>query len=199
MAVVGHSYFYHTSKDLVRYGSIHFSIHPSYSPNRYIQPGVAQRFSENVLEIIKRATARPAEGLSILERVKKFDQPVEGIEFNPATRASRRPDVVFYSLLGLGVVVYSGTTAKLIYAVWALFYIGFISWSRRKTDLTVLLREHLRAMGIVVFSLLRSLLYANVLAFLLSTVLGKPLSWFSHEWRPVLLYAFPTLLGMIFS
>lgn len=223
MAVVGHSYYYHTSKDRVE----------------NIEPGVAQHFAENVLEIVKRMTFREknADGTykpaSLLERVQKFDKPelphaaaspsatsVGSGDSSPFSSGgkgggqhSRRPDVVFYSLFASMVIVYSGTTARIMYTVWAFICIGMVWAGSPKAAVSSNQSEkgksikdsetqsisHASLVGRSVlhllFTLILSILYSNILAFVMRTVLGRQLTWFAGEWRPVGLYAWPTLLG----
>jgi hypothetical protein len=248
MAVVGHSYFYHTSKDTVD----------------NIDPGVAQHFAENVLEIVKRVTAREKnkdgtyKPSSLLQRVRKFEDVPEAPQTDPLPAStstssygntspfsssdkgghqhSRRPDVVFYSLFGSTVIVYTGTTARILYIIWAIICIGMVwagrpsrlasasrinaatkapSQSREKTksvarqdtradpSTSLVPLSHTSLVGRsvlhLIFTLLVSIIYANTLAFCMRTLLGKQLSWFANEWRPVGLYAWPTILGMSFD
>lgn len=234
LAVVGHSYYYHTTKDTVE----------------NIEPGVAQHFAENVLEIVKRTTYRPRNSdgtfapTSLLQRVKKFDEnpdllnvtsssPLSGSSpFASSDKGgqqhSRRPDVVFYSFFGLVVMVYSGRTAKLGYAAWGFVCVLMI-WldqpRRREAENAVAstapaksIKEKsnggpstqelntaasslsniqllLRSLVHLVYALIMALVYANGTAFIMRSVLGKQLSWFSGEWKPIGLYIWPTLLG----
>lgn len=234
LAVVGHSYYYHTTKDTVE----------------NIEPGVAQHFAENVLEIVKRTTYRPRNldgtfaPTSLLQRVKKFDEnpdlldvpsssPLSGSSpFASSDKGgqqhSRRPDVVFYSFFGLLVVVYSGRTAKLVYAAWGFLSIVMI-WldqprrrevekgvastasaksikeksnggpSTRELNATVSSLSNIQLLLLsiahLVYALIMAIFYANGVAFVMRSVLGRQLSWFSGEWKPVALYVWPTLLG----
>jgi len=232
MAVVGHSYYYHTSKDTVE----------------NIDPGVAQHFAENVLEIVKRMTVRERDTTgaykpaSLLERVKKFEDPPMELPHGRAAASpsatpvkaqskstsgsmpfstsekgggqhSRRPDVVFYSLAGLTVIVYSGTTARIMYTLWAVFCIGMVwagspakqgqpdSSQEKKAQETAPAPtiSHASLVGRSVlhllFTLVLAVVYSNILAFIMRTVLGRQLTWFAGIWRPVGLYAWPALLG----
>lgn len=249
MAVVGHSYFYHTSKDTVE----------------NIDPGVAQHFAENVLEIVKRVTEREKnedgtyKPSSLLQRVRKFEDTTPVSHSDPLPTAnptqssantspfsssdkggsqhSRRPDVVFYSLFGATVIVYTGTTARILYSIWTIICLGMV-WAGRpyrlapvavttlstktlprpsggkagnvtqqnqttnttNTTISLPLPSHPSLVGRsvlhILFTLLVAIIYANILAFFMRTLLGRQLTWFAGEWRPVGLYAWPTLLGM---
>ncbi|KAG8877791.1 hypothetical protein FRC20_010042 [Serendipita sp. 405] len=141
MAVVGHSYFYHSTRDVVE----------------NIEPGVAQHFAENVLSMIKQMTFRPKKSTgeyeedSLMQRIRKFDEtpamlyqptspdsskstsstppaiPSSTTSTSPFSSAdkggqqhSRRPDLVFFTLFGSKPFVYSGFTAKIVYTFWAM-------------------------------------------------------------------------------
>ena len=186
---------------------------------------------------------------SLLQRVRKFDDgpSIPGVDsvLTPSGNASpfssadmgggqhsRRPDVVFYSLFGSTVIVYSGTTARILYCVWAILCVGMV-WvgrpsqmapeanyaqnsvvpsnksqkkivdaTRRKLDtkLTVSPMSYASLVGRstlhLVFTLLAAITYSNFLAFFMRTLLGRQLTWFAGEWRPVGLYAWPSLIGM---
>lgn len=230
LAVVGHSYFYHTSKDSVE----------------NIEPGVAQHFAENVLEITKRMTALDRDsqgqlkGISVLQKIRKFTEilpsslpngtspsaasSVGSLPFASSDMGgqqhSRRPDVVFYSLFGFMTVVYKGSTARWLYILWALFCTGLVLVDVRRTAIlrsrftkptsavskadseeksaTIQLNYPAilaRCTIFIVYSLFRSLIYVNCVAFVMRKVLGKQLSWFGGEWRPVGLYIWFSLLG----
>jgi hypothetical protein len=250
LAVVGHSYFYHTSKDTIE----------------NIEPGVAQHFAENVLEITKRMTERPKNkdgtytGESRLQRIQKFDEtpygamlsadegdfpekkgsfiaktPLSGLSnSSPFASAdmggqqhSRRPDVVFYSLFGMGVIMYSGMTARLLYTLWGLICVVLVwigkhehlkmvqqdatnnepkSTSQKKKSKTPLatvvklptysqVSLLARSMVFLLFTLVKGIVYVNGAAFLMRSVLGRGLTWFAGEWRPVGLYMWPALVG----
>ncbi|CCA75676.1 hypothetical protein PIIN_09666, partial [Serendipita indica DSM 11827] len=229
MAVVGHSYFYHTTKDTVD----------------NIEPGVAQHFAENVLAITKKITARPKnikgeyEPTSLLQQIQKFDEDSSrlhsskqeaGLNDTPdyATTSSspfakdnrggqqhsRRPDLVFFSLFGWKPFVYSGTTARIMYTLWSVLC-TWIVWTSRGEETVpsssdknqagsakpmstaTFIRLMLGSIAHVLLSLVRALAYANVVAFIMRSVLNAQLSWFSNELRPIGLYAWPVVLALL--
>jgi hypothetical protein len=214
-----------------------------------IEPGVAQHFAENVLEITKYMTAREKDSQgrfkegSVLQRVKKFtadESAVSSTETGTAPAAassigalpfassdmggqqhSRRPDVVFWSLFGLRTVVYTGSTARWLYSLWALFCTLLVLVDANRTTRTsangtpkptsklsatsqiaktrtlssnyaILL---VRCSAFLLYTLLRAIAYVNIVAFIMRSVLGKQLSWFGGEWRPIWLYVWFALLG----
>ncbi len=120
--------------------------------------------------------------------------------------------MVFYSLAGLTVIVYSGTTARIMYTLWAVFCIGMVwagspakqvaSSTEKKGQEVKLAPPSVSYASLVgrsglhlLFTLVLAILYSNMLAFIMRTVLGRQLTWFAGIWRPVGLYAWPTLLG----
>lgn len=133
-----------------------------------IQPGVAQHMAENVLALLRFLSSDAS--------------PIPRLEHGFA-----RPRTVFYSNLGL-FLVYSFTTAKVMYMT--LFGASlYLVW-------TAGIKQVWTALGAVVFAFVGALIGANGVAFIMTSVLRKGMSWFSAEYFPVLLYGPAATVGM---
>lgn len=132
-----------------------------------IQPGVAQHMAEN--------------SLALLRFLSSDASPIGRLKHGFA-----RPRTVFFTNLGL-FVVYSFTTAKIMYVTLfgASLYLVLAAGIERVWT----------ALMAVVFSFVGALLGANGVAFIMSKVLHKGMSWFSAEYFPVLLYGPPAIVG----
>lgn len=133
-----------------------------------IQPGVAQHMAENSLALLRFLSADAS--------------PIPRLEHGFA-----RPRTVFFSNLGL-FLVYSFTTAKIMYTTLlaASFYLVWTTGVRRVWT----------AFGAVVSAFVGALIGANGVAFVMSHVLYKAMSWFRAEYFPVFLYGPAAIVGM---
>ncbi|OCF60854.1 hypothetical protein L486_00497 [Kwoniella mangroviensis CBS 10435] len=147
MATVGHSYFYHTKKDSIK----------------YIEPGSAQHFANNMIAILDHLTS-PESPLLQVE------------EFSP-------PDMVYFSLLDLIFVHWPVDAAKSVYTSLAVIAgalsVRQLSKKRWKAFLVALIGTPLGLVG--------GALSANFLAAVL-VLAGKGQLWFRHEHLPLLVY-----------
>lgn len=163
MAVVGNSYFYHTRKDIPK----------------YIQPGVAQHFGENVMAIIDFLTTSPS-------------SPVKNIR---RQRTPRQAMPVYFSLLGTFFFVIPAQAFKAV-------SMGMSAFANFQLQSSVRAESHFGALRATTLSivgafagLLSALVSSNLVALLMTKVLNRPLTWYSHEWLPIPLYAPPAILA----
>ncbi|EIW75315.1 hypothetical protein CONPUDRAFT_169679 [Coniophora puteana RWD-64-598 SS2] len=171
MAVVGNSYLYHMRKDLVE----------------NIEPGVAQHMAENTL--------------ALLDHLSSASSPLPTL-----TDGYTKPTTVFFSHLGF-FFVYSFATARALYT--ALFVSSVVLVRIVATDYAPALRrstgssiwhDQMKGVAACVAGAVGAIVGANVVALLMSDlVLGRPLSWFTSERAPVLLYAPAALTGALIS
>lgn len=133
-----------------------------------IQPGVAQHMADN--------------SLALLRFLSSDASPIPRLEHGFA-----RPRTVFFSNLGL-FLVYSFTTAKIMYVtlLGASFYLVWTTGVKRVWT----------AFGAVVAAFVGALIGANGVAFVMSNVLHKGMSWFRAEYFPVFLYCPAGIVGM---
>ncbi|WVQ67426.1 uncharacterized protein L199_005623 [Kwoniella botswanensis] len=147
MATVGHSYFYHTKKDSIK----------------YIEPGSAQHFANNMIAILDYLTS-PESPLLQVE------------EFSP-------PDMVYFSLFDLVFVHWPVNAANSVYTSLAVIAgalaLRQLSKKRWKAFLVALIGTPLGLVG--------GALSANLLAAVL-VLAGKGQLWFRHEHLPLLVY-----------
>ncbi|KAH8813685.1 hypothetical protein DL96DRAFT_501140 [Flagelloscypha sp. PMI_526] len=185
MAVVGHSYFYHTRKDLVE----------------NIQPGVAQNMAENTLALLSylSSSSSPLPNLS-----RNLTAVQEGEIHGAAARL--RPKTVFFSYLGL-FWTYSFTAAKFIYLLLALTSYGIVKTRFQPLPLRRaptaknapppepfnLTNGIVAVIGGLVGAVIGPLLVAGGMFYM-----GKEMSWFKDTLTgPLILYAPPAGFGAL--
>ncbi|PWN45424.1 hypothetical protein IE81DRAFT_320179 [Ceraceosorus guamensis] len=163
MAIVGNSYLYHTRKDVPK----------------YIQPGVAQHFGENVLAIVQHLTTDPK---SKLANVKQFP---------------KRMPPIYFTIAGKYFIHISNKAWKGLSMAMSAFANFFLSSTVRAEKHFGSLQTTTLAIFAVVLSLFASLISANLVALIMTQVLNKGMSWFSHELYPVVLYGPPAVAGSL--
>ncbi|KAH9928451.1 uncharacterized protein BXZ73DRAFT_48526 [Epithele typhae] len=169
MAIVGNSYLYHMRKDLVE----------------NIEPGVAQHMAENTLALLHHLTSS--------------ESPLPEL----ASAGYSKPQTVFFQYFGM-FLVYSFTTAKIMYAT--SFILALIATRVTYVDPSPALKkgtsfvgEQARGFLVVTGSFVGAAVGANVVAFLMDTVLGRSLSWFSSIFACIFLYGPAALTGALAS
>ncbi|KAF8576245.1 hypothetical protein K439DRAFT_1640647 [Ramaria rubella] len=163
MAIVGHSYFYHTQKDLVE----------------YIDPGVAQHMAENTMALLHHFTG-PSSPLPSLASAKP-----------------QSPRIVYFSLLGSWFFTYPFSAASTAYTTLLGAAIVFVWQTSHAANGGAFGKLQLQGLRNFLGGLVGALVGANVVAALMSLVLGKALSWFSKEWFPIILYGPPAITGAL--
>ncbi|KAI9572020.1 hypothetical protein HD554DRAFT_2016273 [Boletus coccyginus] len=136
-----------------------------------IQPGVAQHMADN--------------SLALLRFLSSDASPIPRLE-----RGFARPRTVFFSNLGF-FLMYSFTTAKVMYVM--LFGASlYLVW-------TTGVKRLWTAFGAVVSAFVGALIGANGVAFVMTNVLHKGMSWFRAEYFPVILYGPAAIVGVLIS
>jgi hypothetical protein len=172
MAIVGNSYLYHMRNDLVE----------------NIQPGVAQvpitiyrniqcadlllqHFGDNTLALLTHLSSS----------ISPLPELADGGE---------APTSVYFSYLG-GFMMYSARTAVALYSMLLLIVLAFVRLSGGT------LEEVGRGARAVVVGVVGAAVGANIAAVVMERVLGKTMSWFTHEYACLGLYGGPALTGAL--
>ncbi|KAK7686297.1 hypothetical protein QCA50_010521 [Cerrena zonata] len=144
-----------------------------------IEPGVAQHMAENTLALLKYLASE--------------ESPLPSL-----TEGYTKPTTVFYSIFGR-FWVYSFHTAKLLYT--ALFVascivvkVTFVAPAPALRQGGGFVSETIRGLAALGLGLLGAIVGANVVAFAMSSVLNKGLSWFSVEFSCLALFG-PAAIG----
>jgi MFS family permease len=147
-----------------------YLYHSSQDIPSKIEPGAVQHMGENTMALLKHLTSSAAD----LTHIK------------PASTT-----VFFSGLGGLIFIMYSKTKALRVYT--SLFVAGMTLITRnvKSKHYSIYFFGFLAAIG----SLLGFVIGSNVVAFIMSIVLGKPLSWYRYESFPILLFGPPALAG----
>ena len=133
--------------------------------------------------------------LALLQYLSSDESPLPSLASGYA-----KPTTVFYQVLSY-FIVYSSKTAVTLYA--SLLSASFLlvkftfavapAAGKRVPGFT---SSHLKGTLVIIGSFIGALVGANVVAFVMDGVLGKPLSWFSQELSCVALYGPPAVAGM---
>jgi len=135
-----------------------------------IEPGAVQHMGENTMALLKHLTSSAAD----LTHIK------------PASNT-----VFFSGLGGMIFIMYSKTTALRVYTSLSVAAMTMVTRNVKSQHYSIYLFGFLAAIG----SLLGFLIGSNVVAFIISIVLEKPLSWYRCESFPILLFGPPSLAG----
>ena len=132
--------------------------------------------------------------LALLQYLSSDESPLPSLASGYA-----KPTTVFYQVLSF-FVVYSSKTAVTLYA--SLLGVSFLlvkltcptppSAAKQPPSFVI---NHLKGTLVTIGSFVGALIGANVVAFVMDSVLNKPLSWFSQELSCVALYGPPALAG----
>ncbi|KIL62086.1 hypothetical protein M378DRAFT_166083 [Amanita muscaria Koide BX008] len=141
-----------------------------------IGKGAGQHMGENVLALVKYLSSI----------VSPLPTLAEG--YTP-------PSTVFFSHIR-SFVLFSFTTAKIMYS--SLFVASLIMIRLQKNG-QGLWKEQLRGVLAVMSAHVGGVVVPNIVALVMTKVLGKGMSWFSNEYSAIALYGFPMLLGVLFS
>jgi hypothetical protein len=157
-----------------------YQYHTRLDVTKNIERGVLQHFGDNVLAIVNHLTTSPN---SKLANNRPFHPKTPPIYFSIAGRYFTMIPAEKYRTVIMGVCAMSNY---------------FLTTMARADKHFGALKYALASLFFTVMSLLAALVSSNVVALVMVHVFGKPLSWFSREWLPIVLFAPPALLG-IFS
>lgn len=145
----------------------------------YIQPGVVQHFGENVLAIVDYLLTSPESTLASTGPTPKHEAPI------------------YFSLLGrffisIPAKIFRGMSMGLS----AFVNFQLQSVCRADTHFGALKATVISVLGALA-SLIGAILASNVQALIMTRVLDSSLSWFTHAWLPIPLYAPAAIIGML--
>jgi hypothetical protein len=109
------------------------------------------------------------------------------------TEGYTRPSTVYFSHIGV-FIIYSFATAKIMYSCLFLAVLLFVQFNNKLSGLSIWTAQA-KGVGAVLTAYVGGVITPNVVALVMTKVLGKGMSWFANEHSAVLLYGVPTLLG----
>jgi hypothetical protein len=127
--------------------------------------------------------------LALVKYLTSTDSPLATMK----DRNNADKSAVYFSLLGRIFIMYSSSTANAI-AI-ALLTSATLLAIALVPNLTF--DSFLRGSYAVISAAIAGIISANFVAFFMTGALNKPLSWFSNELAPILLYAPPALAGKL--
>ena len=133
--------------------------------------------------------------LALLQHLTSSDSPLPEL----ASTGYTKPQTVFFQHFGY-FLVYSFTTAKIMYAASAVLAIvvaraTYVNPTPALKKGTSFVGEHVRGFLAVTGGFVGAAVGANVVAFIMDTVLGRSLSWFSSVFACIALYGPAALAG----
>lgn len=114
-----------------------------------------------------------------------------------ATKTPQKPRVVYFSVLGTWFISYSYSVASVMYTTLLVAVITLLQVTSSSSSTIDLFKLQLRGLRNILSGLVGALLGANIVAFFMSMVFNKDLSWFSREWLPLVLYGPPAVTGTV--
>ncbi|TCD68032.1 hypothetical protein EIP91_011643 [Steccherinum ochraceum] len=138
-----------------------------------IEPGVAQHMAENTL--------------ALLQYLSSAESPLPTL-----TSGYTKPTTVFFYVFHY-FFIYSFSTAKIMYAALLIASVAFVRVSFVQPAPALrkgagVIAQNLKGLSAHLLGLVGAVLGANAVAFIMSTVLNRSLSWFSVELSCLLLY-----------
>lgn len=195
MAVVGHSYFYHTRKDLVK----------------YIQPGVAQHMAENTLALLLHLSSDES---PLPQLTTGYTKP-STVYFSLLN--STLIQYSFATANALHIVLFAASIALVKLSIPLSKSSTFITTKEKREVVTresgklfeVKVTEvketvtsteniwslHFKGFALVAASFIGALIGANLVALLMVHIIKRPLSWFNVEYYCMVLYGPAALTG----
>lgn len=193
MAVVGHSYFYHTRKDLVQ----------------YIQPGVAQHMGDNTLALLEFLSSPESPLPSLTSGYSKpttvFFSFLNTYFFRYSFATANALHVALLAA-SLALIAYSApptsvTVVKHEKRELVVQSNGVTSTSAGVMEVVAsrssIWTDIIKGISVILLALLAALVNVHVVALIMVQILGRPLSWFRVESSCALLYGPAALLGAL--
>lgn len=170
-----------TGLDMALVGNSYF-YHTRKDIPQYLEPGATQHFGENTLAII--------EHLCLKEESKELLRTIQ-------PRQTRHSLPIYFSVAGRYFILLQNKAFKsIVMGLSAFINFQLSSIVRAEKDIGALNLVLLSSLS-AVFSIVGAALGANVVAVIMAKVLGRGMSWYSHEFFPILLYAPPAVAGML--
>lgn len=144
-----------------------------------LQPGMMQHFGDNILAIINHLASSPR---SKLVGNKPFPRNTPPIYFSIAGRFFAMIPAEKFRTVVMGVCAISNY---------------FMTTIGRADKHFGALKYALGALLFTVASIVAALASSNAVALIMVHLIGKPLSWFSREWLPIVLFGPPAVVGIL--
>jgi hypothetical protein len=146
-----------------------------------LEPGMMQHFGENIIAIVDHLVTSPESKLAVNS---PFPQKAPPIYFSIAGR-------YFFLLSHAGF-----RTAVMAMCALSNFLITTFGKADRHFGA---LRHMLVALVFTIASLVSALVSANIVAVIMTQIFQKPLSWYTYEELPVLLFGPPAFTGILIT
>ncbi|ETS62307.1 hypothetical protein PaG_03384 [Moesziomyces aphidis] len=170
-----------TGLDMALVGNSYF-YHTRKDIPKYLEPGATQHFGENTLAIIEHLCLK--NGSAELLR-------------NIEPHQSRHTLPIYFSIAGRYFVMLQNKAFKsIVMGLSAFINFQLSSTVRTEANIGALNLTILSAVAAIV-SMIGAALGANLVAVIMTRVLGKGMSWYSHEFFPMLLYGPPAIAGVL--
>ena len=170
-----------TGLDMALVGNSYF-YHTRKDVPAYLEPGATQHFGENTLAIIEHLCLNN-HSVDLLRGI----QPHQ----------SRHTLPIYFSIAGRYFVLISNKAFKsIVMGLSAFINFQLSSIVRSEAGIGALNLTILSAVS-AIFSILGAVLGANLVAVIMTKVLGKGMSWYSYEFFPIILYAPPAMAGIL--
>ncbi|CAD6900594.1 unnamed protein product [Tilletia controversa] len=144
-----------------------------------VEPGVLQHFGENTLAIVNYLVTSPESQLATNRAFTKSESPV------------------YFSLMGQVFIYLDNVTfRKLVHGLVAVLAAQILYAVRAERHLDSLRATVIATLGIYA-NFIAGALLSNVVAFVLSTVLGAGMSWYRNEYFSFVVFGPPTVTGIL--
>ncbi|SPO29654.1 uncharacterized protein UTRI_05476 [Ustilago trichophora] len=170
-----------TGLDMALVGNSYF-YHTRKDVPAYLEPGATQHFGENTLAIIEHLCLKN-QSSTLLRNIEPHQ--------------TRHTLPIYFSIAGRYFVLLQNKAFKsLVMGLSAFINFQLSSVIRSEKGISALNLTILSAVS-AIFSIIGAALGANIVAVIMTKVLGKGMSWYSHEFFPILLYAPPAVAGIL--
>ncbi|KAE8270049.1 hypothetical protein A4X09_0g2290 [Tilletia walkeri] len=144
-----------------------------------IEPGAVQHFGENTLAIVDYLVTSPESQLPTNRAFTKSESPV------------------YFSLMGnMFFFLHNVTFRKLLHGLVAILSAQLLYAIRAEHHLDSLRATVITTLGIY-GNFIVGALFSNIVAFVLSKVLGAGMSWYRNEYFPFAVFGPPTVTGVL--
>ncbi len=144
-----------------------------------VERGVLQHFGENVLSIVRYLVTDEKSSLANTRQGNRRELP---IYFSIASRFFVLIPAALFRTMSLGVTAFGNFQLQAV--------------NRMEKHFNVLGAISAAFLGTVA-SLIGAVIGTNVVALIMSKVIGKSLSWYTREWLPLVLYGPPAIASML--
>lgn len=170
-----------TGLDMALVGNSYF-YHTRKDIPVYLEPGATQHFGENTLAIIEHLCLKK-DSVDLLRNIEPYQ--------------TRHTLPIYFSIAGRYFVLLKNKAFKsIVMGLSAFINFQLSSVVRSEKEIGALNLTILSAVS-GLLSIVGAALGANVVAIIMARVLGKGMSWYSHEFFPILLYAPPAVAGIL--